>query len=570
MDLETISAQMNSVIHKHQMVVKELKSDPQNAVLLKKLHELQCEIRSLNDRQKQVVEGLRKNLEKPSPNTCSTNVAAFTVASQSPRPQTPNQETQVVGSQRSPLANNKLTTTLVTKPITNCINTVRQTVPPTINNIATPAATTFTFKAPMGTVVLPNCSTAAASTLLTTKVAEHQKIHPVLVVPSPSNRTADGAQVLLNLVPPIRVPQYPPPSPRTPAPPVTCQKNTAINSCNPIAVANTSTTFQTTQFYVNSDSSCDSPPATLSDKFQPNNTIDTIENKLEQKKKLEFLTALGLVTRDSLCDLKNKRMERKRRSTANPQFSNAALEEKWRIAAAAQASTAPQKRPRGRPRLETKPVVCPTNGICPANEDKPAEVQPPQNNAPIVMTTNSCSVNSTPAVSSLANSSPNSSPINSSVTVVNGIHKALSHSDEGKNVEQMLSGLCIVCTQPGDLVKCDTCAKQQHLGCMQPPLIARPQVPWQCSECQSRTVSLTVVQNYDMLKAAKEDEKRKLLKKSLELRLKRSQLEGRLNQLKDYSTNQKNRQSELQNSLKGTENLVERISNVINGVRMCS
>ncbi|XP_015929773.1 PHD finger protein 21A isoform X3 [Parasteatoda tepidariorum] len=460
MDLETISAQMNSVIHKHQMVVKELKSDPQNAVLLKKLHELQCEIRSLNDRQKQVVEGLRKNLEKPSPNTCSTNVAAFTVASQSPRPQTPNQETQVVGSQRSPLANNKLTTT--------------------------------------------------------------------------------------------------------------CQKNTAINSCNPIAVANTSTTFQTTQFYVNSDSSCDSPPATLSDKFQPNNTIDTIENKLEQKKKLEFLTALGLVTRDSLCDLKNKRMERKRRSTANPQFSNAALEEKWRIAAAAQASTAPQKRPRGRPRLETKPVVCPTNGICPANEDKPAEVQPPQNNAPIVMTTNSCSVNSTPAVSSLANSSPNSSPINSSVTVVNGIHKALSHSDEGKNVEQMLSGLCIVCTQPGDLVKCDTCAKQQHLGCMQPPLIARPQVPWQCSECQSRTVSLTVVQNYDMLKAAKEDEKRKLLKKSLELRLKRSQLEGRLNQLKDYSTNQKNRQSELQNSLKGTENLVERISNVINGVRMCS
>lgn len=66
----------------------------------------------------------------------------------------------------------------------------------------------------------------------------------------------------------------------------------------------------------------------------------------------------------------------------------------------------------------------------------------------------------------------------------------------------MLSGLCIVCTQPGDLVKCDTCAKQQHLGCMQPPLISRPQAPWMCTDCQStRTVSLTAVQSYEFLKA---------------------------------------------------------------------
>lgn len=71
-----------------------------------------------------------------------------------------------------------------------------------------------------------------------------------------------------------------------------------------------------------------------------------------------------------------------------------------------------------------------------------------------------------------------------------------------QNVEQMLSGLCIVCTQPGDLVKCDTCAKQQHLCCMQPPLISRPQGPWMCIDCQStRTVSLTAVQSYEFLKA---------------------------------------------------------------------
>lgn len=66
---------------------------------------------------------------------------------------------------------------------------------------------------------------------------------------------------------------------------------------------------------------------------------------LLQKK--EFIAALGLVSRDSLSDIKNKKLERKRRSTANPQFSNAALEEKWKNAAAAQAAAPPQKRPRG-------------------------------------------------------------------------------------------------------------------------------------------------------------------------------------------------------------------------------
>lgn len=109
---------------------------------------------------------------------------------------------------------------MVSKPVANCVNTVRQPVPPSLNNISSAPTATITFKGPVGTVVLPNCSTA--NSLLSTKAAnDHPKMHPVLVVPSPSNRSVDGPQtgVLLNLVPPIRVPQYPPPSsPRTPGP----------------------------------------------------------------------------------------------------------------------------------------------------------------------------------------------------------------------------------------------------------------------------------------------------------------------------------------------------------------
>lgn len=110
--------------------------------------------------------------------------------------------------------------TIVSKPVANCVNTVRQPVPPSLNNISSTPTATITFKGPVGTVVLPNCSTT--NTLLSSKaVNDHSKMHPVLVVPSPSNRSVDGPQtgVLLNLVPPIRVPQYPPPSsPRTPGP----------------------------------------------------------------------------------------------------------------------------------------------------------------------------------------------------------------------------------------------------------------------------------------------------------------------------------------------------------------
>ncbi|GFQ85154.1 PHD finger protein 21A [Trichonephila clavata] len=517
---------------------------------------------------KQVVQDLRKNLEVKQccPNSCPQNSSGCPAASHPPSPLIPNQEIRMLCcAPKYPVKNHKLpTTTLATKPVINCVNTVRQTVPPTLNNIATPTAT-FTFKAPVGTVVLPNCS--AANTL---KVAEHQKMHPVLVVPSPSNRTVDGAHtgVLFNLVPPIRVPQYPPPLSRI-STPITCQKNQVLNNCIPVAIASIPSISTPPNNIVEHPvvmAASQSPPMSSTEKVQPPQVTEKISNKIEQRvfessspQKKEFLSALGLVSKDALSDIKSKRQERKRRSTANPQFSNAALEEKWRNAAAAQASAVPQKRPRGRPRLESKPIILPTiysaNGNCSITDVKLAE-----SSSPVETSSANCTISSS------------SSPFSDSSAVVNGMHKQHSSADEGKvmNVEQMLSGLCIVCTQPGDLVKCDTCAKQQHLGCMQPPLLAKPQGPWQCSECQSRTVSLIVVQSYDMLKAAKEDEKRKLLKKSLELRLKRSQLESRLHQLRELSGKQKSRQSELQTSLKETETHLEHIHSVINGVRLCS
>lgn len=48
----------------------------------------------------------------------------------------------------------------------------------------------------------------------------------------------------------------------------------------------------------------------------------------EWKRKEDFFAALGLVTKTALKEIQNKKSERKRRTTANPQFSNAAIEAK--------------------------------------------------------------------------------------------------------------------------------------------------------------------------------------------------------------------------------------------------
>lgn len=565
MDLQALQTQLKLVIQNHQIVVSKMRNDPQNLALQKQLHDLQAEIRSLSDKQKQVVEQLRKDLEKKKQQvvlTASTNLSTGYSPVTSTITCSQTQEVRLVCSAQKTNLNHRITTpvqtvALTTKPIP--LNSIRQPVPPTVNNIASSAAT-LAFKAPVGTVVLPNCTTTTA--LLTSKSADNQKLHPVLVVPSPSSRCGDGPQtgVLVNLMPPIRVPQYPPPTPR-PAGQVSPPKSNCMsNSIQPTCINSTSASALTKSPPAAQEKTALQQSAVIprspnsSSKLQTVLSSEKLVNKIDQKKK-DFMLALGLVTKDSLIEYKNKRMERKRRTTANPQFSNAALEEKWRnaaAAAAAQAASQPLKRPRGRPRLDSKMNATSTNG-----SQGVVEAASPQENS------------STPSTPSLpTNESPNTPT--TTVTVVNGMHRRLSPSLETKNVEELLSGLCIVCTQPGDLVKCDSCAKQQHPGCMQPPLQMPPQGKWQCSDCQSRAESLPTVHSYIALRAAKGDEKRKLLKRSLELRLKRSQLEGRLHQLKDFATKQKDRQSELQEAIKVMGTSLETFESVISSVRQCS
>ncbi|XP_033753644.1 PHD finger protein 21A-like isoform X2 [Pecten maximus] len=69
-DLDAIQLQLKTAIQSHQFLVTKMKSDPQNADLRKQLHDLQREITVLSEKQKVIVQNLRKELvtrQQPTP-----------------------------------------------------------------------------------------------------------------------------------------------------------------------------------------------------------------------------------------------------------------------------------------------------------------------------------------------------------------------------------------------------------------------------------------------------------------------------------------------------------------------
>ncbi|XP_028980719.2 PHD finger protein 21Aa isoform X5 [Esox lucius] len=62
MELQTLQEALKVEIQVHQKLVAQMKQDPQNADLKKQLHELQAKITALSEKQKKVVERLRKEL----------------------------------------------------------------------------------------------------------------------------------------------------------------------------------------------------------------------------------------------------------------------------------------------------------------------------------------------------------------------------------------------------------------------------------------------------------------------------------------------------------------------------
>ncbi|KAJ6668441.1 hypothetical protein lerEdw1_011923 [Lerista edwardsae] len=94
---------------------------------------------------------------------------------------------------------------------------------------------------------------------------------------------------------------------------------------------------------------------------------------------------------------------------------------------------------------------------------------------------------------------------------------------------------CSACKHSANLQSCGTCPRAYHLHCLDPPLKSVPKGIWVCPKCQEKVLkkdetvpwagTLAIVQSYVTRKTVKEEEKRKLLKRSSELSGEQMQLE---------------------------------------------
>ncbi|XP_056317837.1 PHD finger protein 21Aa isoform X1 [Danio aesculapii] len=389
MELQNLQEALKVEIQIHQKLVSQMKQDPQNADLKLQLRDLQAKITALSERQKKVVEQLRRDLLVKQEDMKLQTLQADGQTS-----------TLLITQTQTPLPAASLTT-----PQSSVAPVIASKTLPLVLRAATPASPIIMTPAPTITVV-----TTLGNTLLASpSCADPQKspVHFQPVIQS-SNQGAEPVRVISNSTvvvqaasQPIKVPQFVPPTRQTtrpaalpqvrPKPPVsltpvagqvsvqTLQSPVLLSTALPSSghvqqmrilnglpspnntsiLISPSTHIQASaqthihQLPHNSPSSDNtipaveygtepktsllispdtpthtSPPLSLETPSSPasTNTHTPSSKHQESPLKMAFMLSLGLVTRDYLEEIQSRRQERKRRTTANPIYSGAMFE----------------------------------------------------------------------------------------------------------------------------------------------------------------------------------------------------------------------------------------------------
>uniref|UniRef100_G1NEY5 PHD finger protein 21A n=1 Tax=Meleagris gallopavo TaxID=9103 RepID=G1NEY5_MELGA len=266
------------------------------------------------------------------------------------------------------------------------------------------------------------------------------------------------------------------------------------------------------------------------------------------KPNIEKQVQIRKFTHDHLEEIQSKRQERKRRTTANPVYSGAVFEPERKKSAVTYLNSTmhPGTRKRGRP-----PKYNTVLGFGALTPTSPLSSYPdsPENEKTETTFTFPAAVQ------------PVSLPSPSSTD--GDIHE----------------DFCSVCRKSGQLLMCDTCSRVYHLDCLDPPLKTIPKGMWICPKCQDQMLkkeeaipwpgTLAIVHSYIAYKAAKEEEKQKLLKWSSDLKQEREQLEQKVKQLSNSITKcmeMKNtilaKQKEMHSSLEKVKQLIRLIQGI--------
>ncbi|XP_069888605.1 PHD finger protein 21A isoform X14 [Dipodomys merriami] len=494
MELQTLQEALKVEIQVHQKLVAQMKQDPQNADLKKQLHELQAKITALSEKQKRVVEQLRKNLivkqEQPDkfqiqPLPQSEN--KLTTAQQQPLQQL--QQYHHHHAQQSAAPSPTLTASQVQATPPQPIKVPQFIPPPRLtprpnflpqvrpkpvaqNNIPIAPAPPPMLAAPQ-LIQRPVMLTKFTPTTLPTS---QNSIHPVRVV---NGQTATIAKTF----PMAQLTSI-----------VIATPGTRLAGPQTVQLSKPSLEKQTVKSHTETDekqteSRTITPPAAPKPKRE------------ENPQKLAFMVSLGLVTHDHLEEIQSKRQERKRRTTANPVYSGAVFE----------------------PERKKSAVTYLNSTMHPGTRKRANEEHWPKGDI---------------------------------------------HED-----------FCSVCRKSGQLLMCDTCSRVYHLDCLDPPLKTIPKGMWICPRCQDQMLkkeeaipwpgTLAIVHSYIAYKAAKEEEKQKLLKWSSDLKQEREQLEQKVKQLSNSISKcmeMKNtilaRQKEMRSSLEKVKQLIRLIHGI--------
>uniref|UniRef100_A0A672YS51 PHD finger protein 21Ab n=1 Tax=Sphaeramia orbicularis TaxID=375764 RepID=A0A672YS51_9TELE len=567
-----------------------MKQDPQNADLKKQLHELQAKITALSEKQKKVVEQLRKELlVKQEPE------AKLQLQVQSPpvggdiKPANLLQTQQVTGGlQQVEHAHTTTTTasgffcphqTLTVTPVltTKTLPLVLKAAatptlpgsvlpqrPPTVAMVTTAITKPDSQNTPINLQVASKLTNQSSEPVrlvsknaTTTTTAQPIKVPQFVPPPRLTPRPTFQLQVRPKPATPTNIPIAPAPPPPMMAAPQLLQRPvmlaTKLSSSLPSAApihqvrivngqpcSKTGTTPLTgivittpvsaTATRLASPAQAPNPaPIPTPTPVQPIQISSlTTDPKVRShnKPKLAFMVSLGLVTHDHLEEIQSKRQERKRRTTANPVYSGAVFE--------------PERK---------KSAVSYLNS--PLHQGTRKRGRPPK-------------YSSVPELGSLTPTSP-SSPV-----------RPLPLPSPSSGDGDIHEDFCTVCRRSGQLLMCDTCSRVYHLDCLDPPLKTIPKGMWICPKCQDQILkkeeaipwpgTLAIVHSYIAYKEAKEEEKQKLMKWSSELKLEREQLEQRVKQLSNSITKcmeTKNtilaRQKEMQLSLDKVKHLIRLI-----------
>ncbi|XP_071974917.1 PHD finger protein 21A isoform X3 [Engystomops pustulosus] len=576
MELQTLQEALKVEIQVHQKLVAQMKQDPQNADLKKQLHELQAKITSLSEKQKLVVEQLRKNLivKQELPDNKLLIQPLLQLESKPPTPQVqPHQiqlqqlqPQQVSQASTSPLPGLSGTQTVATASMITA-----KTLPLVLKAAAASMPTSVMGQRPTIAMVTAINSQKAiigsdaqggAVNLQTSNKITSQGTETFQILA----KNAVTLQVQATTSQPIKVPQFIPPPrltprptflpqvrpkpaaqnniPIAPAPPpmlaapqliqrpvmlTTKLTSTSQNSIHPVRIVNGQPTAiskafptaQLTSIVIAAPGTRLAAPQTLQ-LPKPNLEKQTVKTQVETEKPTESSTTVQPAP-------KPKREE-------NPQ--KLAFMVSLGLVTHDHLEEIQSKRQERKRRTTANPVY------------SGAVFEPERKKSAVTY------LNSTMHPGTRKRANEEHWP------------KADIHED-----------FCSVCRKSGQLLMCDTCSRVYHLDCLEPPLKSIPKGMWICPKCQDQMLkkeeaipwpgTLAIVHSYIAYKAAKEEEKQKLLKWSTDLKQEREQLEQKVKQLSNSITKcmeMKNsilsRQKDMHSSLDKVKRLIRLIQDI--------